>query len=155
MRKAIILATVAISLIVAAIGVSIARTSRSVTEPMRLHVVERPLTDVVADVGRPGDSAGDILTFHNPIYDATNTKRIGHDQGECTRISPNAGTWQCRWLTYIAGHGAIMVEGAFFDSRESTLAITGGTQEFRNARGSMKLGFRKDGGFDFVYMLLP
>jgi len=100
------------------------------------------------------DGAGNLLTFNNPIFDGTNSHKVGHDQGDCIRISPKQGTWECRWLTFIAGRGAIMVEGAFFDGRDNTLAITGGTMEFRNARGSMKLMARK-GGYDFVFMLLP
>jgi hypothetical protein len=108
----------------------------------------------VTDTGPKGDSPGDLLTFHNPIYDATNTRRIGHDQGDCVRISPHRGTWECRWLTFIDGRGAIMVEGSFSDKRDTTVAITGGTMEFRNARGSAKL-VAKPKGFLFEFQLLP
>ena len=34
------------------------------------------------------------------------------------------------------------------------MAVTGGTQEFRNARGSMKL-VAKGGGYLFEFQLLP
>jgi hypothetical protein len=34
------------------------------------------------------------------------------------------------------------------------MAVTGGTQEFRNARGSMQL-IARSGGFRFVFQLLP
>jgi hypothetical protein len=120
-------------------------------------VVERGVTDTVTDTGKKGDSPGDLLTFHNVVYDATNSHKIGHDQGDCIRISPHRGTWECRWLTFIDGRGAIMVEGAFFDGRDSTLAVTGGTMEFRNARGSMKLSVRNAAvpTYNFDFQLLP
>jgi allene oxide cyclase len=155
MRKTLFVGALAALLVAGALTISFAGT-RAVVRPMRVAVREHALTDTVINTGKKGDSSGDLLTFHNPIFDATNSHKVGHDQGDCIRISPKAGTWECRWLTYIAGHGAIMVEGAFFDGRNSTLAVTGGTQQFRNARGSMKLVSRHGGKqFDFIFNLLP
>ena len=102
------------------------------------------------------DTTGDLLTFHNPIYNATNTARVGADQGDCIRISVAAGTWECRWLTRIGSQGSIMVEGAFNDDHDTVLAVTGGTGAFRNARGQMALHYRpKAKVYDFVFSLLP
>ena len=153
MRKSMFVGALVVVLVGAALTISFAGT-RAVVRPMRVKVREHALTDKVINTGKKGDTSGDLLTFHNPIFDATNSHKVGHDQGDCIRISPKQGTWECRWLTFIAGRGAIMVEGAFFDGRDNTLAITGGTMEFRNARGSMKLMARK-GGYDFVFQLLP
>ena len=156
MRKPLFVAALALVIIGAALTVSFASSQRAVVQPMRVAVREHALTDTVINTGKKGDSSGDLLTFHNPIFDSTNAHKVGHDQGDCIRISPKAGTWECRWLTYIAGRGAIMVEGAFYDGRNSTLAVTGGTQEFRNARGSMKLVSRFGGKqYDFIFNLLP
>ena len=139
----------------AALTVSFASGTRAVTRPMRLQGVRAPVTDTVINTGKRATSRAISLTLHNGIFDATNSHQVGHDQGDCIRISPNAGTWECRWLTYIAGRGAIMVEGAFFDKRDSTMAVTGGTLEFRNARGSMKLVAEGRTRYDFVFQLLP
>src|SRR5690242_15169151 len=156
MRKPLFVAALVLVIIGAALTVSFASGQRAVVQPMRVAVREHALTDTVINTGKKGDSSGDLLTFHNPIFDSTNSHKVGHDQGDCIRISPKAGTWECRWLTYIAGRGAITVEGAFFDGRNSTLAVTGGTQEFRNARGSMKLVSRHGGRqYDFIFNLLP
>src|SRR5207247_5394357 len=84
----------------------------SIRSPVTIHVIEHPNTDAVIDTGVPGDTTGDLLTFHNPIFNATNSTRAGRDQGDCIRISPRLGTWECRWLTQIQGQGSIMVEGA-------------------------------------------
>ena len=155
MRKELFVGALVIVLVGAALTISFAGT-RAVTRPVTIHVIEHAVTDRVTDTGKRGDSPGDLLTWHNPIFDATNSHQVGHDQGDCIRISPKAGTWECRWLTYIAGRGAIMVEGAFFDGRNNTLAVTGGTLEFRNARGSMKLVSRHGGAqYDFIFQLLP
>ena len=155
MRKQLFVGALVVVLVGAALTISFAGT-RAVTRPVTIHVIEHAVTDRVTDTGKMGDSPGDLLTWHNPIFDGANAKRVGHDQGDCIRISPKAGTWECRWLTYIAGRGAIMVEGAFFDGRNNTLAVTGGTLEFRNARGSMKLVSRHGGAqYDFIFQLLP
>jgi allene oxide cyclase len=155
MRKRLFVGALVVVLVGAALTSTFAGT-RAVTRPVTIHVIEHAVTDRVTDTGKKGDSPGDLLTWHNPIFDGANAKRVGHDQGDCIRISPKAGTWECRWLTYIAGRGAIMVEGAFFDGRNNTLAVTGGTLEFRNARGSMKLVSRHGGAqYDFIFQLLP
>ena len=153
MRKPIFVMALVVVVVGTALSISFAR-NRAVTQPTTLHVIEHSVTDIVIDTGKTGDTPGDLLTFNNPIFDAANKTKIGHDQGDCIRISPKQGTWECRWLVFLAGRGALMVEGAFFDTRDNTMAITGGTMEFRNARGSMKLVARK-GGYDFVFMLLP
>jgi hypothetical protein len=61
-------------------------------------------------------------------------------------------SWQCRWTTTLEV-GSISVEGPFFDSSPSVLAITGGTGEFKGARGAMRLVARDDAGteFDFIF----
>ena len=153
MRRSIFVMALVVVVVGTALTISFAG-NRAVTQPTRLHVVEHSITDKVTDTGKPGDSVGDLYSWYNPVFDATDTKKIGHDQGDCVRVSKKAGSWECRWLTYIAGRGAIMVEGSFFDARNSTLAITGGTGDFRNARGSMKLTLHK-GGYNFIFQLLP
>ena len=146
------------ALVVGLITVSYARarSAAAIRSPVTIHVIEHPNTDAVIDTGVPGDTTGDLLTFHNPVFNATNSTRAGRDQGDCIRISPRLGTWECRWLTQIQGQGSIMVEGAFNDSRDTTLAVTGGTGNFQNARGQMALHYRtKAGVYDFVFDLLP
>ncbi len=103
-----------------------------------IRVIEHATTDTVVDTGAAGDTTGDLLTFANDVYDVTNTTVVGTDQGECVRIDPVAGSWECRWVTILEG-GSISVEGPFYDTADSVLAITGGTGIFRNARGQMKL----------------
>lgn len=121
-------------------------------------VVERAETDIVVDLGAPGDSLGDILPFGNPIYDASNTHQIGRDEGICFRtvIDGELAAWECTWTTILAG-GSLTVQGPFLDSLEdSSLAITGGTGKYRNARGEMTLHARNELGteFDFIFHVI-
>jgi hypothetical protein len=116
-------------------------------------VVERATTDAVTDTGAAGDTAGDLLTWSNAVYDAANQKQVGTDQGFCIRTEVGK-SWECYWTISLAG-GQITVAGPFLDAGDSVLAITGGTGKYVNARGQMKLHSRNDKGteYDFVYQL--
>jgi allene oxide cyclase len=129
-------------------------TAAPLREPTTVHVIEHALTDTVVDTGKRGDTTGDLLTFHNPVFDAANAHRVGRDQGQCIRIAAGV-SWECTWTTFLPG-GHITVEGPFFDARNSVVAVTGGTGVYRNARGAMQLVSRAGGTqFDFVFRLVP
>jgi hypothetical protein len=151
---------VAITLgVLAAIALGFATVSVMATpqiaSPTKLHVIEHATTDTVIDTGLPGDTTGDLLTFHNAVFNATDAKRMGRDQGDCIRIAPSRGSWECRWVTRVPG-GSITVEGPFFDAQNSVLAVTGGTGIYRNARGTMGLQARNGGAeYDFIFNLVP
>jgi hypothetical protein len=116
-----------------------------------LHLVEHADTDAVVDTGAKDDSAGDLLTFANPVFDAANKTPAGTNQGFCVRVV--AGTsWECWWTISLAD-GQLTVQGPFLDKGDSVLAITGGTGKYSTSRGQMKLHARNDKGteYDFVY----
>lgn len=123
-----------------------ARSARTIT------VVEHATTDVTTDTGKAGDSVGDILTFANDVFDAADKKKAGTDQGYCLRVVAGA-SYECNWTLLLPG-GQIVVEGPFYDTKDSTLAITGGTGAYEGARGSMRL-HALDGGkkYRFRYRL--
>src|SRR4051795_857407 len=106
-------------------------------------VIEHATTDATTDTGAPGDSAGDVLTFANEVFDRTDTRRVGTDQGYCIRVVPGV-SYECNWTTFLRG-GHIAVEGPFRDAKDSTLAVTGGTGRFRRARGTMNLHALENG----------
>lgn len=119
----------------------------------RLVVIEHATTDTPVDLTTNGDSTGDLLTFHNDLYDESNTDVVGSDQGDCVRIEVGV-SWECRWVNILEG-GSITVEGPFYDAGPSALAITGGTGDYRGARGSMRLVSNEDGTeFTFVFRIL-
>ena len=135
-------------------GAAFGGTAAKLRHPTTVHVIEHALTDAVVDTGKTGDSSGDLLTFHNPVFDAGDATRVGRDQGQCVRIIRGV-SWECTWTTFLPG-GHITVEGPFFDTRNSVVAVTGGTGIYRNARGAMLLLSRAGGTkFDFVFRLVP
>jgi len=116
-----------------------------------VKVVEHADTDVVTDTGEKDDSVGDLLTFANKVFDEKNEKEIGSDNGYCLRTVVG-DAWECNWTLTLAD-GSFVVEGPFYDTKDSVMAITGGTGAYADARGSMKLHARNDKGteYDFVY----
>jgi hypothetical protein len=118
-----------------------------------MSLIEHAETDVVRHIGpaKEEDSAGDILTFANPVFDSENEKKVGIDNGTCVRTAAGEA-WECNWTVSLSG-GQITVEGPFYDGKDSTLAITGGTEEYDNASGQMKLHARdpEETEYDFTY----
>jgi len=97
------------------------------------------------------DSAGDVLAFANPVFDSANKEQVGSDNGSCVRTAAGKA-WECIW-TLSLDEGQITVEGPFYDGKDSTLAITGGTDEYKGAGGQMTLHARdpEETEYDFTY----
>ena len=118
-----------------------------------LKMVEHATTDATTDTGTTGDSAGDILTFANEVFDAEDKVKIGTDQGVCFRTVPGKA-YECFWTVNLK-KGQITVEGPFLDSGDSVLAITGGTGEYAGAQGEMALSAIGSEGkaYNFTYKI--
>ena len=114
-----------------------------------ITVVEHADTDAVVDIGAKDDSAGDVLTFANPVFDAANKTQVGTDQGHCIRTVVGKA-WECFW-TLSLKDGQLTVEGPFLDAGDSVLAVTGGTGKYAGARGQMKLHYRNPKGTEFEF----
>jgi len=154
MRKTPLIVAGAIVVVLVAGYVAQARSTQArARATTTVHVIEHATTDLVVDTGPTGDSSGDLLTFANDVFDETNTDKVGRDQGDCIRINVIEGSWECRWITFLKG-GAITVEGPFFDTKDSVMAITGGRGKYKDARGSMELKALADlSGYDFIFHL--
>jgi len=119
----------------------------------KLDLVEHASSDAVVDTGESGDSAGDILTFANEIFDAQDANKLGTDSGYCVRIVAGK-SWECFW-TLVLAEGSVTVHGPFLDAGDSVLAVTGGTGKYAGVTGEMALHARNAEGsaFDFKYTL--
>ena len=139
---------------VAAGALTLIGAGPAMAAPQELVFTEHAASDAVTDTGASGDSAGDILTFANEVFDAQDANRVGNDQGMCVRTVPG-NAWECFWTLSLAT-GQITVEGPFYDTGDSVLAITGGTGAFANAQGDMLLSpVGSDGSqYRFTYRLL-
>ena len=105
---------------------SSAKQSQAHAAGTTVHVIEHAITDTENPGVGGKDVKGNILTFNNPVYNVANTKKVGHDEGFCTRVQPSQGIWECLWTTFLKG-GQITVQGPYYDTRNSVLSITGGT----------------------------
>lgn len=116
-----------------------------------VRVIEHAITDTEIPTAGKGDQNGNILVFHNPIYNAANKTVVGHDEGFCNRINVKDGIWECLWTTFLPG-GQLTVQGPYYDTRDSDLTITGGTGKYSTARGYMALhAFDGSKEYDFTF----
>jgi hypothetical protein len=156
--KRILLVISAISAVLVLVASIVAGASTSeprIHQARTIRVIEHATTDRFVDIGKEGPSPGDQLTFRNKLYDETDTSIVGHDQGGCVLISPALGRWQCSFTSFLRG-GQVNVEGPFFDTSDTVLAVTGGTGTFQNVRGEMDLRAKAGGTkFLFVFHLIP
>lgn len=120
----------------------------------RIELVEHADTDATLDLGAKGDSVGDLLTWSNPLFDAANKTQVGSDQGYCVRVAVGK-SWECSW-TNLLKDGQIMVEGPFYDDKDSLVTVIGGTGKYAGARGTLKLHARdaKASSYQFIFDLL-
>src|SRR5439155_23679958 len=94
-------AVVALVLVVAAVAA--ATRAPRLREAVTIHVVEHAVSDPEVDTdgsGGTSDTQGDLLTFHNPIYDASNTNVVGRDLGECVLIVPGRA-YDCTFTAFL------------------------------------------------------
>ena len=78
-------AAAVIALVLAPVA-AVASTSSPTTSnsPVVIHVVEHAITDTVQEFHPPNPSLGDVLGWHNPVYNAADTRQIhatGHPAG--------------------------------------------------------------------------
>jgi allene oxide cyclase len=166
MKKSLIptgvISLVVLGLVVAMFVMNTGVFSVHANSNFNIHVVEHAVTDTVgdADNGTPSpDALGNVLAFHNPVYDAADKKQVGVDNGQCTRTiaDPTNGVWECFWTVILQG-GQITVEGPYNDNGTDTiLAITGGTGAYNAAHGQMRLHVhsvtKKLTKYDFFYQV--
>jgi hypothetical protein len=96
------------------------------------------------DVGKPGDSVGDILTFDQPLLDEGMTA-IGNNSGVCIRTRVEH-SFQCQWtLTFESG--SIQVAGRELEQGTSAISIVGGTGIYSDISGEMESTNNNDGTF--------
>jgi allene oxide cyclase len=162
MKKSLVLMAVAALLVGALAGAFFTLHTATPTAQANgqkvIHVIEHAITDTVgdADNGTPSpDALGNVLAFHNPVFDAADKHQVGTDNGYCIRTTPGVA-WECNWTIFLK-EGQITVEGPYYDNpkHDSLLAITGGTGIYLQAQGQMLLHdhFGDATQYDFVYML--
>lgn len=110
--------------------------------------------------------AGDAFGFVNGLYKwagRARGARVGHDEGICTFLRASAteqdffAVAHCVAQAYLPA-GQILVEGFARLSEEAspfTLAVTGGTGAYANARGYVRIRDLASGNSNLEFHLLP
>ena len=96
------------------------------------------------DVGKSGDSPGDMFVFDQPLLDAQGSD-IGNNSGVCIRTRVGHSL-QCQWTLTMAD-GTIQVAGREFDKGASDITIVGGTGKYAGITGVMQSVNNEDGTF--------
>jgi hypothetical protein len=153
------LAVLVASLLVAGgAGAASIIASSSATAATTITVTEHAVTDHFTDLGKAGFGPGDLLTFHNPVYDSADSTQVGTDQGSCIRITKFrenlTGSWECEWTTFLNdGTDTITVESPYYDTGLGVGAITGGTGAYVRASGSLDLNCFSETRCTFTFTL--
>lgn len=111
----------------------------------RLVVIGRELDFAIIDTAPEGDSPGDQILFTDTLLDQAG-HRIGRDEARCTIMF--GGDVLCDATFVLAGRGQLTIEGVGL-----TFAVTGGTGQFKKARGQMHETFLPTGEFRFAFTL--
>ena len=112
-----------------------------------LQLTTRTLQEANVDAPPDGDSVGDRFVFSDTVF--REGKEVGTDGGECVLVqfkpgsdheAPEAVIGQC-FATVSLPEGQITAQGLidFASDGPATLAVTGGTGEFHNARGEVEV----------------
>jgi hypothetical protein len=118
---------------------------RAAAGAARLVVIGREADFTIVDTAPAGDSPGDQILFTDDLFDPAG-RRVGRDEARCTIMF--RGDVLCDATFVLAGRGQLTIEGVGL-----TFAVTGGTGEFRKARGQMQETFLPSGEFRFAFSL--
>jgi hypothetical protein len=99
---------------------------------------------VVTDLGEPGDSVGDLVTFDQPLLDAEG-QPIGNNSGVCVRTRVGH-SYQCQW-TLTFEDGTVQVAGREREDGASMIPIVAGTGAYAGVSGEMRSVNNGDGTF--------
>src|SRR6516162_5457791 len=96
-HKKLMTAAAAVLALVLAPAAALASTSTpgTSTSPVVIHVVEHAITDTVQEFHPHTASLGDVLAWHNPVYNASDAQQIATDNGYCIRTVATGKTeWE-------------------------------------------------------------
>jgi allene oxide cyclase len=141
MRKTFIIPTIIafVAVVLATFSVALIRSPLAqANDTQTIHVIEHLVNVAIGDVPPAGDSAGDQLAFHNPLFDAADKHQVGQTNGDCVRTVVGQ-VYEC-FATILLPAGQIAVQGLFYtNGADSMFAITGGTGAYQEARGQMRI----------------
>jgi len=118
-------------------GTAMSPSAGSASNPLRIDIITKATTiNNFVDIGPAGPSTGDMYVFSEDVFASNPATKIGRADGRCTLIDPSSARFGCTIITSLP-KGDITTEGTLINvpGSASTGAVTGGTKDFRNARG--------------------
>ncbi|WP_448642636.1 hypothetical protein [Geodermatophilus sp. URMC 63] len=97
---------------------------------LEFHVVTSPFS--YTDLGEPGPSAADVIVFSDRLQ--RDGADVGHEVGSCVVVDPS-GLSTCTAVATLDGEGTVAYAFENAPPPEKTLAVTGGSGDYRTARG--------------------
>jgi len=147
MRKSLLAAggTIALALGLAvpaisasASGAAAGPAAGTAANPQRIDLITKATAiNNFVDIGPAGPSPGDLYVFSDDVFFASDpATKVGRADGRCTLIDPSAARFGCTIITSLP-KGDLTSEGTLINvpGTTSTGAVTGGTADYRNARG--------------------
>lgn len=130
-------------------GTPVSPAAGTVSNPLRIDIITRAtaINDFV-DTGPAGFTTGDLYIFSDDVFFAADpATKVGRADGRCTLIDPASARFGCTIVTSLP-KGDITTEGTLINvpNARSTGAVTGGTQDYRNASGDAVLDLGPPGG---------
>lgn len=155
MRKRLGYIAVTAALLAVVGGLAIAQAASNITAPETLVLFAHGQKAAHLDFGDKGFSPGDVYMFSIPLYDATDTTRVGVVHYECT-AQPGNGWELCTAALDISGRGMLVSTGSlhFTDATTYPMPVTGGTGDFANVRGDAVIESAAH-GYKYTFNLLP
>src|SRR5919107_4342434 len=113
------------------------------------------------DLGEEGPSIGDLYAFSGPLFDESEETELGRFDGVCTTTGSPGPSEEARRLCNVTATFVEEREGAEIDAQgvgrieaeDVVFAVTGGTGDFRDARGQATFEYRPDGDVVISYEL--
>ncbi len=115
---------------------------------MTFHVVFAPFN--YTDLGAPGPSAADVIVFHDQLFQGA--KAVGDEIGSCVLVDAT-GLSNCTGVMQLENRGTITFSFVNAPPPHKVLAVTGGSGQFRTARGDGTLDENGDGTGTLVLRL--
>ena len=84
------------------------------------------------DLGDPGPSAADVIVFHDQLLQ--DGRNVGDEVGSCVVVE-SSGLANCTGVVQLKDRGTITFAFANTPDPSKTLAITGGSGQFRTVQG--------------------
>ena len=106
---------------------------------MTFHVLFQPFN--YTDLGAPGPSAADVIVFHDQLLQSGKT--VGDEVGSCVLVDAT-GLSNCSGVVQLENRGTITFSFVNAPPPHKVLAVTGGSGQFRTARGDGTLDENED-----------